>query len=254
MAEHFYGKNHIVHTSNKGSEELLKGLIEISYKLEQTLSLIEVRNFLKTQLKCSCGWKAFSLNPNIDYPPVLEKTHNLMILMNVIKGFGYELSKKEPQLDVDIEWSKDLRCKWLAKIMELHEIIRQLLADREKHINKLSYSLDNDCYNLCTYYLTTDYYYELCRRNKKEVLKKECQNKTNKLKLTYLNKIISTIEEGLLGKDVLLNYLWERIELLVLMKDKEKAVIDLKKSFSLEEDENGKEIVLSYLKQLNKDS
>ncbi|WP_271766748.1 hypothetical protein [Aquimarina algiphila] len=253
MAEHFYGKNHTLHTSNKGGEELLKGLIGVSNKLQETTSIIKVRFFLENQLKQGSGWKAFSLNPNIDYPELFENTNNLITLINIIKHFGNELTKTQPKLDCDIDWTRDLRCKWLAKTLELHEIIRQLLFDRKICIDKLNYNIDNDDSNLCQYYLISDYYYELCRRYKKNKPENEEENKINETKLKYLDKIISIIEIGIQQNDILLIYLLERAELLISIGNKEEAILDLKKCFILE-DENGNKAILDHLKELNKET
>jgi hypothetical protein len=249
MAEHFYGVNHTVHISNAGAEELIKGWIGISLNLNPTLPLQKVTHFLEIQLeKKGDGDRSFSLDPNHYYPDIFNSTDNLRALSNIIKEFSYELTKTEPNLKCDISWDDNTRMKWLAKMIELHEIIKNILEQKNIQIEVPQIQLTSSEKELCKYHKAADYYHELCSREKKGGLNLT-KAKVLEKKLNYLNELISIVKSEKMKKAELLLYYEDRAETYLGLGNKKDAIEDLKLSMELE-DNTGKKILQEYIESL----
>lgn len=252
MAEIFRGRNHTVYISNGGGGELLKILIEISMKIRTTPHLRMVRAFLTQQLNKGNGGRAFSLDPNFYFPNLFSNVDNLKALSVVIADVGHELTQSNPDLNWDILCNRKFRLKWLAKVIELYEIVNDLIVYRSGEITALPMYLDEEDTALFRYYLISDYYNETCKRQPIDKLDEKWNINAEHDKLIFLNELISIIENINQGNNELLLKLWDRLEIFILFGKKQEAIADLKRCIQLADEDDEKEFFNEYISVLSK--
>ena len=135
MAEHFDGIEHTVHFSSAGGECLLHALIKIGERFTATEDSIAVSQFLCDSLNNPAG-VAFSLNPP---PEEIAAPIRLRCLAALLYAFVQELSQETPDPTLcDITWDCELRLKWAARVMMLHENVSAYLTSIGESTDYLS--------------------------------------------------------------------------------------------------------------------
>ncbi len=244
MAEHFYGRNHVVHTSNGGAILLLEELTRISYRLDETESVVVIRKFLKNRLdNYPDGSRSFSLDLNKSYPKYpneLRSDENLGVFFILIEKFAKELQKSKPHLNVDNTWDRDCRLLWLSKTVQLHEMVRDVLNQKSIKSCPLDFNISKTDQDLLDYNTYSTYYAQLCKIQKKnEGLLNNCMLYKQ---LGYLDKMIAlSNKEWVAPKSVLIYHLHDRVTLLERLKETGKAILDLENIIRLLDHNNDEE-------------
>ncbi len=118
MAVKIYGKNITVYTSNGGGESLLQALGFMAKTLPASQVLDEVLDLLVPIGQTGNLY----LEP---VPPEISTPAHLTCLAKLIRLFIEELAKDSPNPAVtDIDWNKELRLWWLAKMLNFYDLIR----------------------------------------------------------------------------------------------------------------------------------
>ncbi|MEZ4810489.1 MAG: hypothetical protein R2819_09035 [Allomuricauda sp.] len=238
MAEVFRGQHHSIYTSNNGGQALLHSLIQISKKIGSNPPIIKIRTFLEQQLKKGHG--SFSLDPKLDFPEALKDQNTLKALLTVVKAMGHELTKPNPNLPWDIDWHREIRLRWLAKMVQFYKMVTDLMPKASLVASNLEVSLDEVDSTLFRYYLHSDYYKELCRRYPKKNVAQ---------KLDLLNRLIPIIKVFPDKREELLLRFSERAELFISQGKNKKAVQDMKQCIALTRDPIERGLFKEYVAQ-----
>ena len=125
MAEHFRGRRLTVHTSNGGAKEMLNAWLVLGRRMAATDELDAVLAFLQTRIERGNGWKAFTLDPP---PDEISSPSRITVFAQMVITFARELAKDQPDPSLtNISWDRDLRLLWLAKTLDLLEILAELV-------------------------------------------------------------------------------------------------------------------------------
>ncbi len=147
MAEHFYGRDHTVHFSNGAAEELLRAWIRLLERDFLGEAEAAVLAFLQSHLKRGFGWRAFELNPP---PSEIATPERLRVVAETIQRFAEALCKEKPDSTLtDIDWDRDLRINWLARLVDLHRLVSLAIENPNDRPKGLVLSLAADDRNEC---------------------------------------------------------------------------------------------------------
>lgn len=140
MAACFHGRDHSVYTTNGGFIELMRALITLGECMPQTPDLITILTFLR---KCfeigfsGCG--GFDFNPPPEPIATPERLHSLAQL---VMAFAVEVSQEQPDPTLaQINWNRELRIRWLAKLFDLYEIINLAIEPNVTLVKRLELNL-----------------------------------------------------------------------------------------------------------------
>ncbi|WNG24316.1 hypothetical protein F0U62_10025 [Cystobacter fuscus] len=125
MAEQFESNEGVVHFSNGAVESLYRAWSSLGRELARTSEQASVVDWLQAKLvRGGAGGRAFSLNPP---PPELNSEPRLVFLAGLVTETALRIARNEPEFLPEIEWDDDLRASWLARLMDLHELLRKAL-------------------------------------------------------------------------------------------------------------------------------
>lgn len=128
--ELFDGKKSRVKLSSGATYELYQALVIIAKQKAKTAAHCAVQTFLNDQMfhntKSGLG---FSFNPP---PTLLTKPGQLNFFGELLSFFIHELTRKNPDPQLtSIIWDKELRLYWLAKILDLYQLVVDAISTPE---------------------------------------------------------------------------------------------------------------------------
>jgi len=126
MAEQFEGRRCHVSISDGGAEAMIQAWVRIGERLQPSPAFDSVLTFLRSRLtECYDGGRAFSIDPPV---PALDSEDKLRTLGSLIDVLSQELAKTCPDPGIiDIRWSHALRLWWIAKVLNLYQLVNDAL-------------------------------------------------------------------------------------------------------------------------------
>jgi hypothetical protein len=126
MAECFRGEDGVVRFSNSAVEQLYGALVALGDDLARTDEQRDVVRWLRDHIEAGApGDRAFSLDPP---PDEFSSPPRRVLLAKLIAGVAVDICatdihQAQPKRVLDITWSDELRVSWLARLMDLHDLV-----------------------------------------------------------------------------------------------------------------------------------
>ena len=217
MVACFHGRDHSVYTTNGGFIELMRACITLGERMSQTSDLAVVLTFLHDYFHSGfggCG--GFDFNPP---PEPIATPERLCCLAQLLGTFAAEVAKDQPDPTLaEINWSRELRIRWLAKLLDLQEIINSALEPNLNLLTPLELHLTLQDQEDCELERLLNKKNELKRRNRVNFLKPNPQ-----VVLEQIDRMLVLAEQNNFPNGGKLSQSWlymERAELLSSLGDK----------------------------------
>ncbi len=148
MAEHFCGSDYSVHFSNGACEELFWAWVRLLERERLDREGTALLAFLRSRLGRADGGRGFGLDPP---PPEIAASGRLPLLAGVIERFAAELCREKPDSTLTdvIDWDRELQINWLAKLIDLHELVCLAIENASDRPEKFVLDLPAEDRNEC---------------------------------------------------------------------------------------------------------
>ncbi|MFC1610634.1 hypothetical protein ACFL6C_06735 [Myxococcota bacterium] len=257
MAEHFYGARHTVHFSTGATWSLFNALIKIAENAPSpSEEHAHVVAFLNSRLMPRIeGGNGFSLHPP---PKELQSPKKLIALAKLVGAFAHELARPDPDERLtDINWDRDQRLDWLARMCDLHALIIEALPPEAKtQPMNLRLSPADDL--RCTLERRLSRKGELVRRTRsRKEPRGHIRLADSSETIPLLEDICSLVESSDIPEPRRSYLLCEQhsdlAEIFVEQKDTERAVACLKTAAEFSDDEECRQAILEYAASFESD-
>jgi hypothetical protein len=249
MAEHFYGRQHTVHTSNGGGKEMLRAWIQTGETFDPTPLIEEVLEFLRGRLLRGDGFRSFSLDPP---PPQLAGSGRLRCFAAMVAGFAYDLARGCPDPRLDVSWGRELELVWLAKMLDLYDLVSEALPPDVEPLNALTPTLTYRDRVRCEYHRLSDRLTEHDRR-----VERGEDPRDLRVKLSLVDRLLAALAEQESSSDrtgMTAHYLGARGDLLLEMGDRAGGIEALCEAAAVEPDGELRQALAEYVAALKEES
>ena len=122
MAEHFYGENLSLHTSNGGGELFIECLLVFAELGADAPEHAQVLSFLKSRVERGYGWRFFELDP---LPESLSSEPALRFLIDTVACLAESLVSEHIPESLRSSFSnRNFQLKWAAFAFQFHGLLR----------------------------------------------------------------------------------------------------------------------------------
>jgi hypothetical protein len=249
MAEHFYGRQHTVHTSNGGGEAMLRAWIQVGQKMELTPHTEAVLEFLRGRLLSADGARSFSLDP----PPLqLAGTGQLRCFAAMVAGFADDLARGCPDPELEVGWDRELELAWLAKMLDLYDLISEALPRGAEPLKPLSPALTPCDRVRCEYHRLSDRLTEHDQRVQRGQVSRD-----PRVKLSLVDRLLAALAEqdpSPTRTSLTVHYLETRGELLLELGDRAGGIEALREAAAVEPDGEMRQALAEYVAALEEEN
>jgi hypothetical protein len=249
MAEHFWGRRHTVHTSNRGCEEMFHAWIQVGENIGPTPQTEAVLEFLRSRLQLGDGVRSFSLDPP---PPELAEPGRLSCFATMVAGFADDLARGRPDPRIKVGWNQELELIWLAQMLDLYDLINEALPPGTEPLNPLTPALTHRNQAQCEYY-------RLCNRlaDHNRRIERGQMPRDPRAKLDLVDRILRALAEQEPSLDrsrAAAHYLNIRGELLLGLGDRASGIKTLREAADVEPDSEMRRELAELVAFLEKES